>query len=61
MVVWGMRKREFRASEQGCRGGVLGVEGREMGGYEASLNAQNRVKGEREQSIFAIIRACKTA
>ena len=29
--VLGYEKRGFRATEQGCRGGVLGVEGREMG------------------------------
>ena len=28
----GYEKRGFRATEQGCRGGVLGFEGREMGG-----------------------------
>ena len=61
MVVWGMRKRVFQASEHGCRGGVLGCRGLRNGGYEASLHAQNWVKGEKEQTIFAIIRACKTA
>ena len=29
--VLGYEKRGVRATEQGCRGGVLGVEGREMG------------------------------
>ena len=33
----------------------------EKWGYEASLYAQNWVKGEKVQSIFAIFRACKTA
>ena len=36
MVFWGMRKRGFRVSEQGRRGGVLGVQGLRNGGAEAS-------------------------
>ena len=39
----------------------FGCRGLRNGGYESTLRAQNRIKGEREQSIFAIIRACKTA
>jgi hypothetical protein len=39
----------------------FGVSRAEKWGSEASLHAQNWVKGEKEQSIFAIIRACKTA
>ncbi len=31
-VVLGYEETGFQASEHGCRGGVLGVEGREMGG-----------------------------
>ena len=68
MAIWGIpkgglgyEKRGFRASEQGCRGGVFGCRGLRNVGAEASLHAQNWVKGEKEQSIFAIIRACKTA
>ena len=68
MAIWGTpkgglgyEKRGFRASEQGCRGGVLGCLGLRNGGAEASLYAQNWVKGEKVQSIFAIFMACKTA
>ena len=39
----------------------FGVSRAEKWGSEASLHAQNWVKGEKEQSFFAIFRACKTA
>ena len=56
--VWGNGVPDIRTWVQrwsfGCRG-------LRNGGYESTLRAQNRIKGEREQSIFAIIRACKTA
>ena len=64
----GYPKRRFGVWETGFPGigtrvqrWSFGCRGQRNGGYEASLYAQNRVKGEKEQSIFAIIRACKTA
>ena len=48
----GYEKRGFRATEQGCRGGVLGCREQRNGGYEASLYAQNRVKGEKDNPFL---------
>ena len=64
----GYPKRRFGVWESGFPGigtrvqkWSFGVSRAEKWGYEASLHAQNWVKGEKEQSILAIFRACKTA
>ena len=59
--VLGYEKTGFRATEQGCRGGVLGCRGQRNGGYEASLHAPNWVKQEKKPILFAIFRAWKMA
>ena len=59
LAIWGIpkgglgyEKRGFRASEQGCRGGVFGCRGLRNGGAEASLHAQNWVKGEKDNPFL---------
>ena len=52
MVVWGMRKRGLRASGQGCRGGVLGVQGLRNGGLSPRKTPKIVQKGEKGQSIL---------
>ena len=59
--VLGYEKRGFRATEQGCRGGVLGVQGLRNGGAEASLHAPKSAKKRKRKSHFANFKACKTA
>ena len=60
MGFWGMRKRGSRHQNMGAEV-EFWVQRAEKWGSEASLYAPNRVKEEKEQSIFAIIRAYKTA
>ena len=45
-------KTGFRASEQGCRGGVLGVQGLRNGGLRPSKTPKIVQKGEKGQSIL---------
>ena len=48
----GYEKRGFRATEQGCRGGVLGFEGREMGGMRPRYTPKIGWNRRKEQSFL---------
>ena len=59
MAVWGMRKRGFRASEHGRRGGVFGCRGQRNGVHRPCYTPPKVRKREKEKAILQILGLAK--